>query len=244
MILSRSNITFGIGSILGLGLSGVILSLGNVMALIFLGVIIFALLLFTVKFFDNSSETITLDDVKEFTISVKQLNAESVKERLSQTIAKTDLQKVVENAKYLFIKPKQISPDAKIPWKEVMQSTKREFVVIWSIISHSPMHYALIWGLTLVLIFGFWDTFASSFLIDYLDGIKAGWGYILLAVIGIPGIVLQEVAIKIGQKIGDKNIGLIGLALSTVSLIMMGILASSSSPSAFAIIGASLINSL
>ncbi len=76
------------------------------------------------------------------------------------------------------------------------------------------------------MIFGFWDTFASSFLIDYLDQIKSGWGYILLAVIGIPGILLQEVAIKIGQKIGEKNIGLIGLALSSGSLIMMGILAS------------------
>ncbi len=86
-----------------------------------------------------------MNDVKEFTISVKQLNAENVKERISQTIAKTDLQKVVDNAKYLFIKPKQISPEKKVPWKEVFVSTKREFAVIWSIISHTPMHYALIW---------------------------------------------------------------------------------------------------
>lgn len=125
-----------------------------------------------------------------------------------------------------------------------MHSTKKEFIVIWEIIGHSPIHYALIWGLTLVLIFGFWDTFASSFLIDFLDNIANGWGYILLAAIGIPGIVLQEFAIKAGQKFGDKNIGIIGLALSAISLVFMGILASVNNPSTSFILIAALINSL
>lgn len=106
------------------------------------------------------------------------------------------------------------------------------------------MHYALIWGLTLVLIFGFWDTFASSFLIDFLDNLAPGWGYILLALVGVPGIVLQEFAIKLAQKFGEKTIGIIGLGLSGFSLIGMGIFASMSSVSAVMILGVALINSL
>jgi hypothetical protein len=101
---------------------------------------------------------------------------------------------------------------------------------------HKPMHMSLFWTITLVLTFGFWDTFASSFLLDFLDQIKPGWSYILLAMIGIPGIVLQETASKIGNKIGIKTIGIIGLGLSAGSLILMGIVAMFDSVSPFIIL--------
>ena len=92
--------------------------------------------------------------------------------------------------------------------------SKKEFRIIWDIFSHKPSYISLTWTISLVLIFGFWDTFASSFLLTFLDGIKNGWSYVLLAIIGIPGIVLQEFASKLGQKIGMKTIGMIGLSLS------------------------------
>lgn len=244
VILSRSNITFGIGSLLGLVLSGVLLSMNDVIALGILAAIIFGLMLFTIRYFDNSVESISMNDVKNFTISIKRLNIENIKEQISEKISKTDLHKVIENTKYLFLKPKSKETETKIPWKEVMISSKKEFRIIKEIILHTPMHYGLIWGLILVLIFGFWDTFASSFLVDYLDDIKKGGGYILLAVIGVPGIVLQEVAIKLGGKLGDKTIGIIGLALSGVSLIIMGIMAMGNAPWAIAIIAIALVNSL
>ena len=95
-----------------------------------------------------------------------------------------------------------------------MEKSKKEFSIIWQICMHKPMHMSLFWTITLVLTFGFWDTFASSFLLDFLDQIKPGWSYILLALIGVPGIVLQETASKIAAKIGIKTIGIIGLALS------------------------------
>lgn len=101
---------------------------------------------------------------------------------------------------------------------------------------HKPMHISLFWTITLVLTFGFWDTFASSFLLDFLDQIKPGWSYILLAMIGVPGIVLQETASKIGNKIGIKTIGIIGLGLSAGSLILMGIVAMFDSVSPFVIL--------
>lgn len=243
-ILSRTNVTFGAGSLVGLALSWVILSMNNIVALIFLGIIIAGLLFFMIAYFDNTAETITMDNVKEFVISVKKFNAENIKENISQTIKNTDLQKVVTNAKYIFYKPQQKSTKTKIPWRQVFGQTKKEFGIIWDIISHTPLHYGLIWGLILVLIFGFWDTFASSFLIDYLDEIKKWWGYILLAVIWVPGILLQEVAINLWQKFGDKTMWIIGLTLSGGSLIVMGIMAIWEPPGAWSIIWIALINSL
>jgi hypothetical protein len=73
---------------------------------------------------------------------------------------------------------------------------------------------------------------------------KPGWSYVLLALIGVPGIILQETASKIGSKIGVKTIGIIGLALSGGSLILMGIFALSSTLSPVIILSLALINSL
>ena len=124
---------------------------------------------------------------------------------------KADIGKVISGAKYLMLKPKEKKEEIKIPWSEVMISTKKEFKIIWKIFSEKPFHMNLIWTITLVLTFGFWDTFASSFLLNFLDDLKNGWSYILLAIIGVPGILLQEYAGKIGRKIGMKTIGMIGL---------------------------------
>jgi hypothetical protein len=106
------------------------------------------------------------------------------------------------------------------------------------------MHISLLWTITLVLTFGFWDTFASSFLLGFLDTMRPGWSYVLLALIGVPGIVLQETASKIAAKIGVKTIGMIGLALSGGSLILMGIFALGSTLSPIVILSLALVNSL
>lgn len=134
IILSRSNITFGIGSLLGLAISGLVLSLHSSIALIILGTIIAGFMAFTVKFFDNTYESLSMNDIKEFTVSIKKLGEKNIKETLSQTISAVDLAKVVENTKYLFLKPKQQNTGKKIPWKEVFTATGKEFKIIWEII--------------------------------------------------------------------------------------------------------------
>ncbi len=187
VVISRANITFGVGSVIGMVLSGFVLMLGNVGALMILGLLIAGFIAFTTKYFDNSLDSIGINDIKDFTVSLSKFNIENVKETLSDTVKKADLGKVVEGTKYIFLKPKEVSKEKKkIPWSQVVEDTKVEFKVIWKIISHNPLHYGLIWGLILVLIFGFWDTFASSFLLDFLDKVQPGGSYILLAVIGVP----------------------------------------------------------
>lgn len=243
-ILARNNITFGIGSLIGLVLSGAVLTLPGPIAVIFLGLVIAGFLAFTIKFFDNSLDSVSLQDIDTFRISVQKWNKEHVKEYIVETVQKADIKKVIENVKYLMIKPKQKTEGVKVPWKEISISSKKEFKIILEIFAHTPVYLWLIWAITLVLIFGFWDTFASSFLLTFLDKIKEGWSYILLAIIWVPGIVLQEYASKLGQKIWVKTIGIIWLILSWVSLIIMGIMALSSNPSPVGIICVALVNSL
>ncbi len=243
-ILARNNITFGIGSLIGLVLSGVVLSFSPTIAVVFLAIIIAWFLAFTIRFFDNSMDSVNIADITSFRVSVQRWNWENVKEYITETIAKVDLEKVVSGAKYLMLKPKQTAIGDSIPWKDVFVSSKREFAIIWEICMHKPMHISLFWTITLVLTFWFWDTFASSFLLQFLDQMKPGWSYILLAMIGIPWIVLQETASKIGAKIGVKTIGIIGLTLSGGSLILMGIFTLGSSISPILIIFLALINSL
>ncbi len=223
-ILARNNITYGLGSLVGLVISGFILSTNPTIAIIFLGAAIAIFLVFTIRFFDNSSESLTLSDVTSFTVGIRKVNAENVKEYITEKISAVDLEKVLSTAKYVFLKPKQ-KQTSTIEWGEFGRETIRTAKTIWQIMSHVPIYIVIYWTMTLVLIFGFWDTFASTFLVSFLDDIKPGWSYILLACIAIPALGLQEVAGKVAGKVGIKTVAFIGLGLSGVSLIGMGIMA-------------------
>jgi hypothetical protein len=94
-----------------------------------------------------------------------------VHEYITERISAIDLSKVIENSKYIFLKPKQ-KTNSKIKIGEFVAETKTTAMVIWKIMSHMPIYIIIYWTMTLVLIFGFWDTFASTFLIDFLDKIK------------------------------------------------------------------------
>ena len=223
-ILARNNITYGLWSLVGLVISGFILSTNPTIAIIFLGTAIAIFLVFTIRFFDNSSESLTLSDVTSFTVGIRKMNAENVKEYITEKISAVDLEKVLSTAKYVFLKPKQ-KQTSTINWKEFGIETVRTGKTIWQIMSHMPIYIVIYWTMTLVLIFGFWDTFASTFLVSFLDNIKHGWSYILLAGIAIPALGLQEIAGKVAGKVGIKTVAFVGLGLSGISLIGMGIMA-------------------
>jgi len=243
-ILARNNITFWVGSLIWLIFSGIILMFPKVLAVTILWVIIIAFLFFTIKYFDTSLESISLKDIESFKVSVQKWTPQNTKEYLIETVKKADIWKIIGNVKYIMLKPKHHEENEKIPWKEVLTLSKKEFWIIKKIFSHRPLHIHLIWPMTLVLIFWFWDTFASSFLLDFLDKLKEWWSYVLLAIIGVPWIILQEQASKIGEKIWVKNIGMIGLFLSGISLIGLGILSLSWQASIEMIIAVALINSI
>ncbi|GAB0174933.1 MAG: hypothetical protein HHAS10_08120 [Candidatus Altimarinota bacterium] len=247
-ILARNNITYGLGSLMGLVLSGFILSVNPTFAVIVLGIIIAGFLFFTSRFFDNSDESISISDITSFTIGIKKLNKENVAEYISEKINAIDLQKVVESAKYIFIKPKQKETNP-LKWKELLLETKNTAAVIKNIMLHTPIYLVIYWTMSLVLIFGFWDTFASTFLIEFLAKIGTEkTAYILLAFIAIPALGLQEIAGKLADKIGIKTVAFFGLGLSGVSLIGMGLVSigygTEFGPRSIVLIALAIINSV
>ncbi len=212
-ILARNNITYGLGSLVGLVLSGIILSVNPTFAVVTLGIIIVGFLAFTSRFFDNADKSIETQDIVSFTVAVKRMNKENVGEYLTEKIQAVDLPKIIENTKYIFLKPRK-KEEQKISWTELAIESQKTGKTIYQIMTSLPIHLILYWTMSLVLIFGFWDTFASTFLIDYLDGKKPGWSYVILAIIALPALGLQEVMGNLADKIGVKTVAYIGLGLS------------------------------
>jgi hypothetical protein len=77
-ILARNNITYGLGSLVGLVLSGIILSVNPTFAVISLAVVIVGFLAFTSRFFDNATTSIETQDIVSFTVAVRRMNTENV----------------------------------------------------------------------------------------------------------------------------------------------------------------------
>lgn len=222
-ILARNNITYWLGSLMGLIISGFILSMNPTIAIIFLGGIISLFLIFTYRFFDNRKESFALSDITGFTVGISKLNKENVQEYLTEKISAIDLEKVLSSTKYIFIRPAQKNTtkiDMTSFYREIIDTAK----TIYAIMLHIPPYIILYWTMSLVLIFGFWDTFASTFLVSFLDNIKHGWSYILLAMIAIPALWLQEIASRVAQKVGIKTVAFLGLGLSGISMLAMGMM--------------------
>lgn len=223
-IFSRSHIAWGVGSVAGLIISWVVLQTPSWLAVIILALVILSLNAFTYQFFNTKHEVIDLEDITAFKASVQHLNMENVKEYLVSTIKKADLWTVVQTAwRYIFLRPQRKEFDKKIPWNTLIWETKMEILVTLNILFQKPYHMSLVWSIGMLLIFGFWDTFATSFLVDFLNIVKEWWSYILLTIIVIPWVLLQTFAWSIANKIGMTYVGAFGLALSGFSLMALGI---------------------
>ena len=241
-ILSRNNILSGIWGMSGLLLSWLLLGISPTFAVFALGTIIAWLSFFTLRFFDNSHESIEIKDIKNFTISVKKLNAENIKERIVESISTAEMTNLLWKVKnYIFIKPSV--KESVIPWKEIFSKTKSEFLIIVKILSRKPVYINIYWTLSMILTFWFWDTFAASFLVEFLNTLKPGWSYALLGLIAIPAFWLQEVWWNIANKMGTLVVWSIGLVLSGVSLVWMGIFAGENM-NIYIILTCALINSV
>jgi len=218
-ILARNNIFTGIGMFSGLISSWLIMTFKPKLIIIALILIIAMVIYFTSHFFDNADETIQVSDIKKLKVSFKKPNIENVREYISTNIKKEDLQNIVSKTKYIFLKPKKLA--GKIKVKDLFNETISTMKVIIKILSQKPANLTIYWTIITVLTFGFWDTFAATFLVGFLDQVKSWWSYILLWFIAIPAYLLQEPFGKMGRKIGIFPVALVGLILSWASLTLM-----------------------
>ncbi len=180
-IMSNNNIFMGIGSLLGLLVSGFVLALNPTAAVIILNIFIVILIAFIFSYFDSGVRTIALSDIQKLKVITKRENLEKIKEYAIGYIAKTDFATLAQEVKLIFIRPATIK-DEKFDVKILIPETKKEFLLIRKTLASIPYNFGLLWFVALILIFGFWDTFAAGFMIEYLAKLPTGedLAYLLL----------------------------------------------------------------
>ncbi|MFA5917910.1 MAG: MFS transporter [Candidatus Gracilibacteria bacterium] len=243
-LLAQKNIATGIGAFLGLILAGIILTF-NENFIIFLTIFIIILIIyFTLNFFDNSEKTITLQDIYKFRVLFDKNNLKNmslnIKDSAVRSVTKIELKNIINNSKYIFLKPLTIKSG--LNFKMLLELTKKEFIITYKVLTNINNPIIIYWTIVIFITFSFWDTFASTFLIKYLDSLWQGKGYFLLGIIAIPAFGLQGYFSKLSDKFGIPIISNIGLVLSGLSLLLMGIF--SDSKNVLLILGLAIINSI
>lgn len=223
-IISKNNIYAGAGSLCGLLSSGFILGFSPTAAIFTLIVFIGLLIFFIFNYFDSSEKTISIADISKFKVIVKRTNVNSLKEYAIGYVAKTDFAKLASETKLIFLRPQNVST-SKFDPKIIIPETIKEMKNIKKVLMELPRNISLYWFTLVVLSFGFWDTFAASFLIDYLSKLPgaSGFGYALLGILAIPAFVTQEFFIGMSKKVGIFWVATFGLMVSGFSVMLFGL---------------------
>lgn len=204
----------------GLIASGFVLALNPTIAVFVLISFVVLLIAFMLTYFDNSERTVDFSAITKLKVIGKIRNVDQIKEYAVGYLSKADFAAAAKTAKFLFLKP--MPPKAKFNLSEIVESTKKEALLIRRVIAEVPLHFGMLWAAAVVLGFGFWDTFATSFLIEHLVELSSPQlAYIMLAVVAVPAFVTQSFFIGISKKIGILPVVSFGLALSSASLMAM-----------------------
>ena len=182
------------------------------------------LILFIFKYFDSTESTISLKDITKFKIIAKKPSLDSIKEYAIGYVAKTDFAKLAAETKMILLRPKKVDNSGFDP-KKLIPETITELKNIRKVVAELPRNASLIWFITIVLILGFWDTFASSFLLDYISKVPGvgGFTYVILGILAIPAFVTQQFFIGLAQKVGKFWVIAFGLLVSGLSIICFGL---------------------
>ncbi len=233
-LISKYNINFWLWAMFWLILSWIILSFWIQVAILCLVVFVAIFLGIIFKFFDNHHETITFQDIKKLRLDTIKSDLLQKKDEMIQNISLETFKNIAQTSKIIFLKPVQIKNE--IDFKDVIESTKNNFQIFFKIIFTKPFNLIILWLLGLILAYGFWDTFVSTFQIEFLDKIiginqdnvviSQTWGlltwYVLLGLLVIPAFLCQDFFIKLSKKIWVFKVVLLWSLLSSASLFMFG----------------------
>jgi len=120
----------------------------------------------------------SVNDIKKLKIISPGETIESVKQYTISQVQKTDFIKAAKGMKYIFLKPMQMKSD--INWKEVMTTTQEDLKSFFEVLGKAPFNKKLLAMSMIIILFGFWDTFVVTFLVDFLNKIIADNGDNLL----------------------------------------------------------------
>lgn len=232
--LSKNNIHMGIGSVFGVLLSILILSLRTDSIQLILFVLIFLIIcawVFIHNYFDNDHEVFNLNTVKNLNILEKTKDIEkNTVSYLKNTVSTLDFQKLKGSMDYIIMKPKEITKE--INWSEIIEKTKVEYRMLYRLIFvKTTLVPILLWSTGSIILFGCWDTIVMTFFITFLDeslkdsGIQniIRSGFILIGILAVPAYALQLFWIKKAKTYGKFNIITMGIFVSAIALFGLSI---------------------
>lgn len=230
-ILSKYNIYNGGWSMLWLLFSGILLAMNIKIAIIVFIIILIAFLWFIIKYFDNKIETIDFEKIKTIKLDVLKNDLLSKKEEFIGKINTKNLIELSRQSKIILLKPIEVRKNIDI--KEIYNFSLSGFETFYKILVQVPRNIIILWFLTLIVQFWFWDTFVATFLVEFLEKVMSfnsdqyiisqtrgmiTW-YVLLGVLVIPAFLFQQFFINKSKKYWVFKTILFGNLISGISLI-------------------------
>lgn len=235
-LLSKNNIFSGLGSLTGVIISGIILGFNLFAAVVILVILIALFLGFIMVYFDSSKVSLDVDlaQIKRLKIISPKETLESVKQYAVEQIQKADFRAIAGGMKFIFLKPMQLRKQ-KIDFRALYQDSITDFKTFYEVLFMAPLNYRLLLMVAIVVLFGFWDTFVVTFLIEFLNKIidhnqdnillktKLITGYIFIAILCVPAFGAQLPFINLSKRVGSIFMIMFGIILSGISVFLFGI---------------------
>jgi len=232
--ISQYNIRFWIGAVLWLLASWVLLTNIQLAVSIFLWILI-AFYFFLWKFFDNKTQTIDFEDVKKIRLDVISEGISKTRLELSQKLSTKNFIELSRQTKVILLKPVEIKNN--IDFRDVYVTTVENVERFFLILFGKPISIVMLWISIIIMQYGFWDTFVSTFQIEFLQKMidlnkdsfllsRTQWlitAYMLLLILVIPAFALQDYFINLSKKIWEFKVIMFGAFISSVSLFFFGI---------------------
>lgn len=232
-MFSKKNIYSWLWSLVWLITSWVILAFNSFIAVIILTIFIIWFIFFINKYFDRSDNEVGFYDLNIIKLISKENIFNSAKEFKTKIIQnKNDYIEKTKNIKVLFLKPIELKNS--IDFKEVYETTLKDLHNFFKILFEPPYNYRLLimWGI--FALFWFWDTFVTSFLIDFIDWILVKnsqeleafnlrnifTAYVFIALLAIPAYSTQIPFINLWKKIWNLKLILTWTIVSGISILM------------------------
>lgn len=119
--------------------------------------------------FDNDHLHFEISDIQNLNFNSIKNKASEKRDVILEKFNKSQFRNIGNNTKYIFLKPlKTISA---INTDDIINATHDGFKSFYSVMISTPRDYIIMISSMTILLFGFWDTFISTFQVDFLEKI-------------------------------------------------------------------------
>lgn len=223
-LFSKRSIFFGIGSWVGLISSWVFLAFKPILAVIILVLVILFYIFFIIRYFDSWDRELWMEEFRKIKLIVQ--GKKEVVNNKQELVEKTKDKDVI------YLKP--IDKLKRMSFKEIYTSTIADMKSFLLILFQPPYNLKLLVIWWIFVIFWFWDTFVTTFLIDFLDWIIAQnttelakfklqnilTAYVFIGLFCVPAFLWQIPLVQIWNKYWIRKVMIPWLLFSWVSMFV------------------------